>query len=119
MQEVQSERAAHSALGCGVPEQVAQVHGAPRRITQSEKMDVPSPQNILIRYILQLNTRVTNGLHALPSHPIARLAWGKRNELLQRLEFFETVFPFLHQHETRYSAQLPESSRIICLKSIA
>src|ERR1700752_1120975 len=66
MQEVQSERAAHSALGCGVPEQVAQVHGAPRRITQSEKMDVPSPQNILIRYISQLNTRKLGAL-ILPS----------------------------------------------------
>jgi hypothetical protein len=40
-----------------------------------------------------------NGLHAFPSHPVARLAWGKRNELLQRLEFFETVFLLLHHRD--------------------
>jgi len=41
------------------------------------------------------NPTVTSRLHAVPSPPFARLGWGKRDELLQRLEFFETVFLWL------------------------
>jgi len=57
------------------------------------------------------NPTVTNGLHAFPSHPVARLAWGKRNELLQRLEFFETVFLLLHHRDKPCPTQtLPKAS---------
>ena len=41
---------------------------------------------------------VTNRLHALPSPTFARLGRGKRDELLQRLEFSETVFILLHDN---------------------
>jgi len=45
------------------------------------------------------NPTVTNSLHTFPSHPVACLAWGKRKEILQRLEFFETVFLLLHYRD--------------------
>ena len=51
---------------------------------------------------------VPNRLQSLPSHPVARRQRGKRDDLLQCFEFFETV-SLLWYHHDRPCAWLPPS----------